>query len=818
MLSLDSLLADVRHGVHALGRDRGFSLTALVTFALCLGANVALFAVVRAVLLKPLPFPEPDRLVAVFNGYPKAGVERAGISVPYFLERQAGVTAFAAAAAVQGGGVTLGEGGAPERVAAMNVTPGFFRVLGVTAALGRTFNDEEGLKGKEQVLVLSDGLWREKFGADPGIVGRAVRVGGGAKFTVIGVMPPGFRYLSSEARLWKPLAFGDDDRKPDRRHSNNFEMIARLKPGATIAEVQSQIAALNQAAAKTDPYAKLVADAGFNTNVVGLQDDYVAQTRPLVLLLQAGVLLLLGIGLVNLTNLLLVRTSARAKELSIRQVLGADRVQLARQILAETLILALAGGVLGLGVGWLGLRGLDLVGAGRLPHAGDFQLDAAVCLVALAAAAGVGLLLAWPVLWQTSHRNLASALSVESRGGTTTRAAHRLRHALIVAQFALAFVLLASAGLLGLSFTRVLAVQPGFQADQVLTAMVPLPAPRYKEDKDRVAFVERLSQELKTVPEIAAAGFGSMMPFTDLASVNAITVEGYTPVAGESLQAHYMGGVTGDYFGALRIPLREGRLLTADDTARQARVCVIDEAVARRYWPKGNAIGGRIFNGVPEPGQEPFTVVGIVGTVKQEDLVKQRSSGAVYLPFAHYAGSYVSLVVRTTTPAPETAGPALRTALRRVDPDLPLTGLKPLQLRIDETLVQRRSPLMLAGIFSALALLLAAVGLYGVLAYAVAQRRREIGVRMALGAEPAQIRTQFLALGARLVVAGAVLGGLGAWWSGRAMHTLLFGVETARPVVFGATLAVLVVIALAACLLPAARAASVPPMEALRSD
>ncbi|HEY0946785.1 MAG TPA: ABC transporter permease [Opitutaceae bacterium] len=818
MPSIESLLGDFRLAVRSLGRDKGFAVTALLTFAICLGANVALFAVVNAVLLRPLPFPDAERLVMVGNSYPKAGVPDAiGVSIPHYLERRDGVAAFAESAAWRGGGETIGEAGATDRVASMSVTPSFFRVLQAQPALGRTFTDEEGFYDKNSVVVLSDALWRSKFAADPNVVGRTVRLGGGWMCTVIGVMPPNFRFLSEKAQLWVPLCFSDDDRKPMQRHSNNMAMIARLKPDASRTEAQAQIDALNQAALAGDPLAKLATDAGFRTEVKDLHENYVAAMRPALLLLQAGVLFLLLIGVVNLTNLLLVRASGRTKELSVRQVLGAGRVRVARQLLTETLVLALGGGALGLAFGWVALHSLNLMGVDQLPRSGELRLDGFVCAVALAAALVVGVLLALPVIWHSLRGNLAAALSVESRGGTTSRATHRLRHALIVAQFALAFVLLAGAGLLGLSFSRVLSVHPGFQPDHVLTASIPLPWGNYKDEKPRIAFIERLAQELKSAPGITAAGFSSSVPFGGNTSVNAITVLGHEPKPGESLQAHHTSGATGDYFTAMGIPLREGRFINADDTARGDRVCVVDEVFARYYWPDASALGHQLLNGVREDDEKPFTIVGVVGTVKQNDLADEKPRGAVYLPYAHYATNHFSVTLRTALP-PETAGPALRAAVLRVDPDVPVADMKTLASRIDESLLNRRSPVLLAGIFAGVALVLAGVGLYGVLAYTVAQRRREIGVRMALGAQPEQIRTQFLGLGARLVAAGAALGGIGSWLSGRAMNTLLYGVGPAHPLVIGSTVAILTGLALLACWLPAARATRVPPMEALRSD
>jgi predicted permease len=816
MPSLDPVFRDIRLAFRSLVRDKGFTATALLTFALCLGANVALFAVVSSVLIRPLPYPAPEEIVTAFNRYPKAGVDRAGVSVVHYLERRAGIAAFAEAAAYRNSGATIGEAGSPDRVASLNVTPSFFRVVGVEPALGRGFRDEEGFYGKDDVVILSDGLWRQNYSSDAGVIGKKIRMDGAAR-TIIGVMPPGFSFGTSKARLWAPLCFGDDERKPQARHDNNMAMIARLRPGATIGEAQSQMDALNKHALEQDPYAKLVVDAGFHTTVGDLHDDFVAQTRPVLLLLQTGVLLLLLIGAVNLANLLLVRASARDKEFSVRQVLGAGRLQLARQLVTESLVLSLAGGLLGLGLGWAGLRGLEAIGADDLPHFAPYRLDGIVCLAALGASVLTGLLLALPVLWHSLRGDLAQALSVESRGGTTTRAAHRLRHTLIVAQFGLAFTLLASAGLLGISFTRLLAVKPGFRPENLLTGGLSLPWLHYKDEKLRFAFIKRLGEELRALPGVSSVGFTTNLAFGGNINDNAISIEGRPLAPGESIQTHYTSGVAGDFFAAMGIPLREGRLLTDDDSNRSLRVCVVDEDVVRRYWPGKSALGRRIFNGAPGKPEEAYTVVGVVGTAKQTDLADGQAKGSIYFPYILYASGGITALLRTVQP-PQTAGPALRAAVLRVDPELPVEDLKTMAARLDDSLVARRSPLVLASIFAGVALVLAAVGIYGVLAYAVAQRRREIGVRMALGALPQQIRAQFLLLGARLVIAGSVLGGLGAWLTGRAMSTLLFGVSPSQPAVLGGTTAILAMIALAACLLPAVKAARVPPMEALRSE
>ena len=443
-------MRDVRQSVRSLAREKGFSLTILLIFALCLGANVAIFAVVNGVLLKPLPYHDPHQLVSVSNSYPKAGVERAGASVPHYLERK-DLPAFAEIAATRNWGVTVGETGSPERMDATYATPSFFRMLGVTPALGRTFADEEGFYGKNQVVILSDGLWRQRYGADPKVVGRTLRVDT-TPYTIIGVMPPGFRFRSDRAQLWTPLCFSDDERKADSRHSNNMEMYARLRPGVTIAEAQTQLDALNKQMLEKDPYAKLVTDAGFHTVIRDLGDDFVSELRPVLLVLEAGVLLLLLIGMVNLANLMLVRATGRAKEFSVRQALGAGRWHLVRTLLTESLLLALAGGAIGLGLGAAGLRGINAIAHDDLPMQAGAGLDLRVCAVALVASVLLGLVLAIPVVWHAVRGEVTAALSVESRGGTTSRSVHVLRHLLIVVQIVVAFALLACTSLLGLSF------------------------------------------------------------------------------------------------------------------------------------------------------------------------------------------------------------------------------------------------------------------------------------------------------------------------------------------------------------------------------
>jgi len=814
---LEGILRDVRFSVRSLIRDQGFTITALLILTLCLAANVVIFSLVHGVLLRPLPFRDPDRLVTVFNSYPKAGIPNAGVSVPHYLERRSGIAAFSDAGGIRRAAVTLETSGAPERIEAAVATPSFFRVLGVDAALGRIFKEDEGEAGGSHVVLLSDDFWKRHFNSDPAVLGRTLRLEN-TPYAIIGVMPSTFRFLSYDTEFWTPVAFSDDDRR--NRHGGGIEMIARLRPGAAVAEAQAQIDALNERTLKGDSFAKQVLSVGFHTTVRDLHSDHVAELRPVLLLLQAGVLCLLLIGTVNLANLLMIRATSRAREFSLRQVLGAGQWQLVRMLVCESLLLSAAGGFLGMGLGAGALRTIAAFAGDLLPPDVAPRLNGAAGSAVLGGSVLIGLFLALPVIWFTMRGNLAVTLSSESRAGTISRPVQRLRHALIIAQIALAFVLLSSAGLLGLSFERVLAIQPGFQPENVLTGAVTLPSSQYKEPKQRVAFITRLLSDLRPQPGIGSATICQGLPFSHRVYAIAWEIAGATAAADEFIQegmATYW--ISGDYFATLRVPLIEGRFLGDDDVQLGRKVSVVDEEFAHRHWPRGGALGHRIVlpedPGHAEAEREYFTIVGVVGSVKKDDLADQGMRGALYLPIRDPADLVIA--IRTQQP-PETATSALRAAVRQIDPGIPVTEIKTMGSRIRDSVSSRRIPFLLAGIFSGIALLLAAVGIYGVLAYSVAQRRREIGVRLALGAQPEQILRQFLGLGFRLLAIGLPLGLIGAAMAGRAMAGLLFGIGPANPFVLAGTAAVLAAVAVLACLLPARRAALVSPAEALRSD
>lgn len=815
----DELGRQLRHAARLLRKTPGFTATALATLAVCLGANLTIFAVVDAILLRPLPFPEPGRLVTVYNTYPKAGVERDGSSIANYYERRGTIPAFAGVAIYRFGTAVLGEAGSTVREEIARVSPDFFSTLGTGLAIGHGLTDEETSFQTDKVVILTDGYWREHFHADPDVVGKQLRVDGRPD-TVVGVLPPGFRFLSSEARLYFPFSSRPEDRLSSQRHSGGDakHMIARLKPGASLEQAQAQIDAQNARLEVDDPQAGMLADAGFRSVVAPLHSDHVRSIRPVLLWMQAGAFALLLIGAVNLTNLLLIRASGRVKEIAVRQALGASRMHLISEAIVETTLLTLTGASLGLAAGAGGIRLLSALGADRLPLGSQIQFDVRLACVALLGAVAMGLALAAPIAWFNLRGELTGAIQSETRGGTSSRAAQGLRHGFIVAQIAMAMVLLTGAGLLGLSLEKAMAVSPGFRPDHVLTGQIAVPWSTYPDWPSRLAFNERLLKDLARPPGVSAAGLVNNIPLSGNSGKSAATVKGHVLRPGESPRGHYSYGADGSYFDAIGFSLIEGRFLTADDSRRSLRVCVVDEDFARYYWPHASALGQQIFEGSEAASDDKsFTVVGVVGAVKQAGLTDMAAQGAVYYPYAFRTDDSLFVVARSGLPL-EALGLAIQKLVRGIDPELPVTDLRAMDTRIADSLVAQRSPALLAGIFSAIALLLIAVGTYGVLSYAVAQRRREIGVRIALGAGPEQIRAQFLGLALRLVGTGMVAGVAGAWIAARAMRSVLFEMQAVPVGASAAAAGVIGVVALAACLAPSVRAARTSPMEAMADE
>ena len=822
---MGNVLQDLQFGNRLLWKDKGFTLTTLLTLAVCIGANAAIFSVVHSVLLRPLPFPESDRVVLAYNSYPRAGVIRGASGVPDYYDRLRDVTAFEQIALYRDRGMTLGGEGSASRIEATAVTPSFFPLLRARALRGRVFRPEEGEIGGEHKVILSYASWQRLFAGSDTAVGKDLRING-VPYAIVGVMPADFLFLRAGTQLWVPLAFTAKEKADESRHSNNWSMIGRLRPGATIQQAQQQIDALNARNLERFPAMRqALIDVGFHTVAVPLQEDLVRTLRPVLYLLWGGVVCVLLIGCVNIANLALVRSSGRIKELATRQSLGASHLRIARQLLIESTLLTVAGGVGGVLLGrWL-LGFLSLLDLDDLPRGSEIHMDAVVVAAMLGLAVLIGLVVGIVPVVTLLRANLNALLRDEGRGGTSGQGARRGRRALVTAQFAFAFILLVCAGLLAVSFRQVLAVHPGFEPDGVLTAMISLPATRYKTDTELQAFAARALEATRRLPGVQSAGITSSIPFGGNYSDSVIFPEGYViGKGGESAISPSQLAVSDGYMETMRTRLLRGRLFDAGDTAQAPKRVIVDARLARRFWPDHDPIGRRMYmptdaqHLTPGPKTQYLTVVGVVDDVKLTGLVEADGRfGAYYFPYAQSPENGFALAVRSTRD-PLLLTAAIRRVVAGIDPELPVFSVKTMNERMQEALVSRRVPLLLALGFAAVALFLSAVGVYGVLAYQVAQRTREIGIRMALGGTARTIARLVLAESARMLALGLAVGVAGAFVASRAMRNLLYGVQPMDPLVLAMVAAVLTAVALVAAAVPARRAQQIDPAVALAAE
>jgi predicted permease len=820
---MESLIHDLKFSLKLLWKDKGFSATAIATLAVCIGANAAIFSVISAVVLRPLQVPEPDRLISMINSYPKAGVQRASNGVPDYYDRLRDVNACEELALYNTPRVTIGEKGSVEQVRAMNVTPSFFRVLRVPPLLGHIFTEEDGTTGKEFRVVLSYALWQRLYGGQNSVLGKDLRIYGNP-YTIVGIMPKSFSFAGADIQLWRPLAFTPEQRADSARHSNSYQMIGRLKTGAGVEQAQAQVNAINAANLERFPEMRqIIVNAGFHTSVVPLQDDLIRDVKNTLFLLWGGALFVLLIGAVNIANIVLARSSARIREIATRFALGAGRWRITRQLLTESLFLSCVSSALGLILSYWGLKILNRIGLDRLPRADEVALDGAVALFILGLALVVGVSIGLIPMVQALHINLSLVFRQDGRAGTS-RGARFLRNALAVAQVAIALVLLIGAGLLLASFRKVIAINPGFgPPQQVLTGSVTLPALRYRSDADARTFMARALESIRSLPEVLSAGATDTIPFGSRNSDSVILAEGYEMKPGESLVSPNQVIVTPGYFEAMGIPLVQGRLFDERDVEKSAQAIIVDDRLARRFWGDSNPIGRRMWQPSspqnlihPDETSRWYTVVGVIRSVKLRALVDTDDRvGAYFFPFAQATRSTVTFALRCSgNPAGVISG--LRKRIAELDPELPLYDVRTMQERTEESLTSRRSPLLLSMVFGLVALFLAGLGIYGVLAYMVAQRTKEIGIRMAVGCTPEGIFRLILVEGFIILAIGFVCGLSGALAFGKYLRSLLYGIQPTDPAVVLSVSAVLAVVALAACLLPARRATRIDPITALR--
>jgi predicted permease len=821
--AMAAVLQDLKYAARMLRASPGFTVIAITVMGLGIGANTAIFSIVNKILLEPLPFYEPHRLVRVFNSYPNAGAERGINSAPDYFFRRERVPAFEEVAAYQYWGNTVGEPGSTERVRTMRVTASFFPMLGVQPIVGRTFAEEEMEADNAQTVVLSYGFWQERFGGDPAAVGQSLRIDGRA-YTIVGVLGEEFRFLGErESRFYLPIPFTAEDRTAANLHNNNYDMIARLAPGATIEHAQSQIAALDLTLLDQMPFpniGQILEDAGYHVEVHNLQADLLRDIRPTFIMLWVGVAFVLLIGCLNIATLMLARSNVRIRELATRMALGCDRVRLTRQLLTEAVLIALLGGVFGFLLGGGGLSLVRGMGVDALPRGTEVGIDAGVLLFSMVVAVATGIVFGAIPLAHVFRSDLSSVFRAESRSGTTSRRMVVLRSAMVTGQVAIAFILLIGAGLMFASLRSALNVDPGFQPNSVLTGYLSLPRSEYPDADSRRQFVGELLLDVRGLPGVTAAGITSQVPFGAGGGSSVIVPEGYVPREGESLLSPIRTTAGPGYFEALEIPLIEGRYFQESDDADGQQVIIIDEWLARRYFAGDSPLGRRMLLGVP--GMENaedflYTIVGIVGSIKHNDLTESEHVGAYYFTYKQRSLTFIALAVRTTVEPLTLTGP-IREAVARVDPDLPFYDPETMAERVSESLVARRDPMMLLAGFAGVALLLAAVGIYGVLAYSVTQRTRELGIRMALGSSPAKVSRLVVLQGAKLLGLGLVIGLIGSVTLVRLIQSLLYGVQPTDPAVLLSVAFVLTAVGIAACLFPARRATQIDPTVALNTE
>ena len=820
---MDRLIRDLRHALRMLRKTPVFTIVVVFTLAVGIGANTAMFSIVNGVLLQGLPFTHAERIVDL-NEVERRDIGGGGAIAPAtFFDWRKMATSYDVMAVfatrIYNVTPTTGE---PARLRGTLASTTFFDVLGVSPILGRGFMPQDSEPGLGQSIVLSYGFWQRQFAGKPDIVNEQVRLNG-QPYTIVGVLPRGFSFLDPEVRVWTPVAFTAQEKSDESRHSNNWSYVGRLKPGATIEQARQQIDALNTRNLDLIPSLKeILINAGFHTVVVPLQAHLVRDVRSTLYLLWGGVVFVLLVGAVNVTNLMLVRSSARTKELATRHALGAGFGRIARQLLTETLLLAVLGGALGLALGYAGVRTLSMLSLDQTPQGTGVAIDATVVAFTSALALALTALIGIVPVFGMRQLNLSQAFREEGRSGTASRGSRLVRRALVTAQVAFAFMLLIGAGLLLASFQRVLAIQPGFDASRVMTGIVSPPSARYKEDADVRAFWNRLMDGVRTLPGVQAAGITSNIPLSGDTNDSVILAEGYVMAKGESLISPFNASVSPGFFEAMSVPLKRGRYFAASDDDRAPKVVIVDERLARRFWKDQDPVGRRMWR--PDSAEELsagpgakstfYTVVGVVGSVRMTGLTEKEPVGMYYFPFAQSSGRGMTMAVRTAGDPQTVVGP-IRAQVRAIDPELPFFSVRTMTELVDESLVSRKTPMLLATLFGAIALFLAAIGIYGVLAYQVAQRRKEIGIRLALGSDGRRIFSLVVSEGLWLLALGIGVGLAGAFGIRTAMATQLFGVQPMDPLVLTAVAAVLGVVAFVACAVPARRAARIDPLVAL---
>jgi putative ABC transport system permease protein len=797
---------DLRYALRQLIKSPGFAAVTILTLALGIGACTAIFSVVNAVLLRPLDYPDPARLVIIretnLPDFPEFSA-----SPPNYLDWEKQTKSYEHLAAYSGSRINLTGDGEPQQLVGIKATAHYFDVYGIKPALGRTFLPEEDALGKEHVVVLSYPFWQRVFGGAADVLGRPVQLNG-EPYTVIGVAPLGFG-IASKIDAWMPMAFKPDETANDARGGHYLSVVGRLRAGVTVAQAEAELKVLAAQLAKQYPDS----NKGWGIFMMPLQDYSVRDVRTVLYTLLGAVGCVLLIACANIANLLLARATARHREISIRAALGASRARLVRQLLTESVLLALCGGLAGMLLARWGLDALLALAPANLPRVTDIHLNAGVLVFSLALSVITGLVFGIAPAWLAASADVNEALKQGSRGSTEGGARGRMRSALVVIEVTLALMLLGGAGLLARSFIQLAHVDPGFTPENATVLRLSLPQKKYALPEQQTAFANSLLERVKNLPGVQAAGLTHSMPLVS-DYVLSFNIEGRPALAPSDLPNTNYYAVTPDYFRAMGIRLVRGRVFTAQDDAKAPRVAIINETMARQHFPNEDPVGKRIniTNG-PDTWRE---IIGIVGDIKQYGVDKATSNQS-YEPFAQVPFSSLNVVIRTSGPPAALLG-AIRPTVYAVDKDQPIGTIRPLEEIMADSIARQRFAMTLLTVFSLVALVIAAVGIYGVMAYSVVQRTGEFGIRMALGAQQRDVLRLVLTQGGKLIGLGLIIGLAATLAASRAMGSMLFNTSAQDPLTLATITLLLGAVALIACLLPANRATKVNPIEALRVE
>lgn len=813
---MHTFMQDFRYALRMLHKNLGLTSVIIASLAIGIGANTAIFGVVDALLLRPLAYPRPERLANIWLHSPAIGIFMDWPSPGQYIDLQQQNHSFEQMAIAQSRQVVLTGLEQPRRLDGLRTQSTLLQMLGAKALLGRSFLPEEDAPGKPSVAILSHRAWLRFFNSDPSIVGKSITLNGNA-VTVVGVLQRDFmlnaEVMPSEGPMdkidvFQPLPLGPD--AAQNRGDENYNIVVQLKPSISIRQAQADVDIIAARIREKDKR-----DASFGMHIVGLQEQVVGDVRRALLVLLGSVSLVLLIACANVANLLLARAAGRQKEVAIRTALGAGWQQITRQLLTESILLSILGGAAGLLVAQLSLYVVRTINPGNIPRLEDIGINGSVLAFTFALSFVTGILFGLAPVWRAVKVDLNNSLkaggrSGQSEGGLYVKR-HRLRGLLVTSELALSLMLLIGAGLLIRSFARLQAVAPGFTTSHVLTMEVAASGPKYKDDKPLANFYREIETRIAHLPGVVAQGTVSVLPLTGSVGWGGINIEGYTPPPGQALQVD-LRSASEDYFNAMQIPLVAGRFFDDRDTLDRPRVAVIEENFAKRFWPNGDAVGKHLWF---DP-KKPFTIVGVVGVVKQYSLDVDGKI-AVYFAEQQGPGSGMFLVARTSSDQAGLAS-AMAGEIHAVDPDVVVYGVRTMQERLYNSLARQRFSSIMLGAFAAFALLLAAVGLYGVLSYLVSQSTREIGILVAMGAQPANILRLVIRQSMQLVVIGIVAGLVGSVALTRVVSSLLYNTNSYDPATFLAVPSLLAMVALAATVIPAWRATTVDPMVALREE